>query len=252
MSLIELPEYKLCVVCIYRSPDGQFDKFLDKLELVVQKLLMKDKILILCGDWNIDLLQEGSNQKDVTDLLLRYNLVNTVQSPTRITKSTSTLINVIITNKKYYMEPATVIELGVSDHQAQVLSVLHKTHTSVNRIVLKRHFGYDNIREFQYLLEKETWHEVLLETEVNAKFMVFMNSVLHFFDIAFPLEFRHRKKPLRNGWITQGIKMSSKKMRFLNVLKKQPDLTEDTKNYIAKYKIIYRRVIREAKRREND
>jgi hypothetical protein len=223
MSLIELPEYKLYIVCIYRSPDGQVDKFLDKLELVVQKLLMKDKMLILCGDWNIVFLHEGSNQKD---LLLRYNLVNTVHSPTRITKSTSTLIDVIIINKKYYMEPATVMELGTSDHQAQVLSVLSKTHTRVYSRVLKRRFGVD-IREFQYLLEKKTWQEVFLETEVNAKFKVFMNLVVHLFDSAFPLEFRHRKKPLRNGWITQGIKISSKKMRVLNMLKKQPNLAKN-------------------------
>jgi hypothetical protein len=115
---------------------------------------MKDKILILCVDWNIDFLHEESNQKDLTELLLRYNLVNTVQSPTRIMKSTSTLIDVIIINKKYYVEPATVIELGFSDHQAQVLSVLHKNHASVNRRVLKRHFGDDNTREFKYLLKK--------------------------------------------------------------------------------------------------
>jgi hypothetical protein len=81
---------------------------------------MKDKILILCGDWNVDFPYEDGNLKDSTDLLLRYNLINTVQSPTRIMKSTSTLIDVIIINKKYCMEPATVIELGLSDHQAQV------------------------------------------------------------------------------------------------------------------------------------
>jgi len=89
---------------------------------------MKDNILVLCGDWNIDFLHEDNNQKDLTNILLRYNLVNTVQSPTRITKSTSNLIDVIIINKQYYMEPATVIELGFSYHQAQVLSVLRKNH----------------------------------------------------------------------------------------------------------------------------
>jgi hypothetical protein len=47
MSLIELPGCKHCLVCVYRSPDGQSDKFLNKLELVIQKLLIKDKILIL-------------------------------------------------------------------------------------------------------------------------------------------------------------------------------------------------------------
>jgi len=66
--------------------------------------------------------------------------VNTVQFPTRITKSTSTLIDVIIINKRYYMEHATVTELRLSDHQAQALPVLRKNHASVNRRILKRHF----------------------------------------------------------------------------------------------------------------
>jgi hypothetical protein len=122
-----------------------------------------------------------------------------------------TLIDVIIINKKYYMEPATVIELGFSDHQAQVLPVLCKNLASVNIRALKRHFGDNNIREFKYLLKKVTWQEVFSETDVKGKLKVFTNSVLYFFDIAFPLEFRHVKKPLRNRWITQGIKMSSKK-----------------------------------------
>jgi len=46
--------------------------------------------------------------------------------------------------------------------------------------------------------------------------------------------------------------MFSKKIRFLNMIKKQPNLTEDAKMYIAKYKIIYKTVIREARRRDND
>ena len=71
MSLIELPEQKLLIVCVYRSPNGQFDKFLSKLELVIQKLLMTDKILILCSDWNIDFLYGSSNLYDLEDLLLR-------------------------------------------------------------------------------------------------------------------------------------------------------------------------------------
>ena len=50
MSLIELPMYKLNIVCIYRSPDGQLEKFLNELEVVIQKLLRKNKILLLCGD----------------------------------------------------------------------------------------------------------------------------------------------------------------------------------------------------------
>lgn len=61
------------------------------------------------------------------------------------------------------------------------------------------------------------------------------------------------KRKLRNGWITKGIKIKKiKKKRFLSILKKQPNLTEEVLIYIAKYRMIYSRALREAKRREND
>jgi exonuclease III len=126
MSLIELPKYKLFIVCVYKSPDGQFDKFLDRLELIIQKLLKNDKILLLCGDWNIDFLQDSGNLHDLKDLFLRYNLVNTVQSPTRVTKSISMLTDVMIINKIFYTEPCIVIELGLLDHYTQMLPVVFK------------------------------------------------------------------------------------------------------------------------------
>jgi hypothetical protein len=94
------------------------------------------------------------------------------------------------------------------------LSVFSKNHVSVNRKVLNRHVGERNIWEFKHLLNTETWQEVFTETEVNVKFKVFMNLVPHLFALAFPLEFSHRKKPSRNGWISQGIKISGKKLYF--------------------------------------
>jgi hypothetical protein len=132
-----------------------------------------------------------------------------------------------------------------------VLPVLSKNHASVNRRVLKRHFGKNNTRKFKYVLNKVTWQEVFAEAEVNGKFEA-MNLVLHFTVTAIPLEFKYRKKPSRNGWITQSIKMPSRKIRFLNVLNKQPNFTEHAKMYTPMYKIIHQRVIRETKRREND
>ena len=182
MSLIELPRYKLIIVCICRSPDGNLGKFLDK--------------------------------KDITDLLLRYNLVNTVKSPTRITPNTNSLLYVVIINGKHYKYPATVIEFGLSDHLAQKLSVQNISRTSNNKTVLKRSFGKNSIREFKHLLNKETWQGVLTGTEVNTEFEVFMNIFKHSFDTAFPLEYTYENSPYKNGGVTQEIKTSSKKITF--------------------------------------
>ena len=145
----------------------------------------------------------------------------------------------------------TCINYG-ADHQAQLLPILCEHHGSVNAKVWKRHFGENNIREFQYLLSKMTWREVLLETEVNAKFEAFMKLIIYSFNTAFPLEIKYRKKPVRNGWITQGVRISSKNMRFFSMIKNRMILTKQTKLYIARYKIVYKRIVKEAKRREND
>jgi hypothetical protein len=123
-----------------------------------------------------------------------------------MTANTNSLLDVIIINRKNYKYPTTVIELGLSDHLAQMLPVQNTIRKRKKKKVLKRRFGENNIREFKHLLNKETWQEVLTGAEVNTKFEVFMNIFRHFFDTAFPLEYIHENRPYNKGWVTQGIK----------------------------------------------
>jgi hypothetical protein len=58
-------------------------------------------------------------------LFFRYNLKNTVNIPTTIIKSASTLFD-IVANEKNCTKSSTVMDLGLSDHYAQVLSILVK------------------------------------------------------------------------------------------------------------------------------
>jgi exonuclease III len=83
MTVTELSGCKITVVCIYRAPDGNFREFLSKLELVIQKRSMKGRQLILCGDWNLNLLQENVKLNELKSLLEVYNLVNAVDLPTK-------------------------------------------------------------------------------------------------------------------------------------------------------------------------
>jgi ribosomal protein S16 len=57
---------------------------------------------------------------------------------------------------------------------------------------------------------------------------------------------------IKNNWITQGIKISSKNMRLLDKQRKMTVTKMKDLEYIGQYNKIYRRVIQEAKRREND
>jgi len=106
---------------VYRSSDGDFSTFLRSLESVVQKVQTRNKRLMLCGDWNINIMQESVILHDAQELLSLHNLVNTVRSPSRITKDTVSLMDVIITNKDSIGELAAVMDLGYLDHKAQIL-----------------------------------------------------------------------------------------------------------------------------------
>jgi len=81
MTAVEILDYKLLIVCEYRSPDGDFSTFLKSLESVIQKVQARNKRLILCGDWNINFMQVSVRLHDMQELLSLHNLVNTVKIP---------------------------------------------------------------------------------------------------------------------------------------------------------------------------
>jgi hypothetical protein len=127
MTEVELMDFKPIVVCIHRSPHTDFHTFLNKLETVICKVQMKEMKLILCGDWNINFLQDSAQLRALQNLLNTYNLINTVKSPTRVAKNSVSLIDVMIIDKLHCKNSTEVLDLGYSDHFAQML------HIKVNR-----------------------------------------------------------------------------------------------------------------------
>jgi hypothetical protein len=118
--------------------------------------------------------------------------------PTTITENTKSLLDVIVINKDDHINQAVVLDLRYSDHQAQILHInVEKLKKGPVRIK-KRQFT----QEFNYLLSKESW----LNTEVNTKFNIFMDSILYYYNIAFPIQSSYLNESSKNRWITKGIR----------------------------------------------
>ena len=123
VSMTELVDYGYIIVCIYRSPDGNFWIFLKYLEVIIQKIQSRNKKPLLCGDWNLNFMVNNKRLQELKNLLESYNMMNTVRSPTRITPLTESLIDVIITYKDIPVISTVVIDLGLSDHLAQIVNI---------------------------------------------------------------------------------------------------------------------------------
>jgi len=81
--------------------------------------------LILCGDLNINFLNDSTQNQLLTSLLATYGLSSTVQFPTRIcNNSISQIDNIFLNTTKYNNFTIYPMINGMSDHNAQII-VLH-------------------------------------------------------------------------------------------------------------------------------
>jgi hypothetical protein len=93
----------LSIITVYRSPSGNFYRFLQTIEAVLQFVYSPSVRLIICGDINIDYLLASEQRKQLDNLLLLYNLVGVVDFPTKITNiSTSSIDYVSIDVAGFY------------------------------------------------------------------------------------------------------------------------------------------------------
>ena len=69
VSMTELVDCGYIIVCIYRSPDGNFWIFLKNLELIIQKIQSSNEKPVLCGDWNLNFMVNNKKLQEQQNLL---------------------------------------------------------------------------------------------------------------------------------------------------------------------------------------
>jgi hypothetical protein len=88
------------------------------------------------------------------------------------------LIDIIVTNKQVYECSSMVLDLGYSDHLAQMLKLDADSPKRGPIKIRKSQYTKGNIEEFNYLLQKELWQESLSISDVNSCFKAFMDTIL--------------------------------------------------------------------------
>jgi hypothetical protein len=70
-----------------------------------------------------NLLQENEQKQVLENILVPYDLINTVTVPTRVTSSSESLIDVMVTNRQFNKNYIEIINMVFSDHLAHTLWV---------------------------------------------------------------------------------------------------------------------------------
>jgi exonuclease III len=160
-------------IYIYISPNSSKEIFLELLDETLNKVLTKGRFLVLCGDWNINLLEENTHQKALQSLLLSNNLQNTGSM------SNSSQFKYMFLARCYDQKQnhstTKVVEMGLSDHFVLVTSILVHSPSTCSKYVVKRIFSKRNIANFNDQLKIELWDAVYSQSDVNRAYCVFLS-----------------------------------------------------------------------------
>jgi hypothetical protein len=149
-------------------------------------------------------------------------------------------------------QSATVIDLGLSDHLAQIIRIhIEKRINTITEIV-KRNFTNYRVEEFINVLSQESWDAVVNQSDINSSLDGLLLIFLQCFNIVFPYRRVKLRDRVNKSWLSKGLITSSNRIKVLNKLKRMHTLRSEDLNYITEYQRIYKKILKEAKKKDND
>lgn len=101
---------------LYRPPNGNIPCFINFYESFLEYVCKYNFRLISGGDFNLNVLEQNADTRNFNALLASSGFTNVISTATRITSSSSTALDLIITNIDTEVLSAGTICCDISDH----------------------------------------------------------------------------------------------------------------------------------------
>ena len=199
---------------IYRPPSAQ-QKWMNDFESVLQQVYTEDKEVNLLGDLNFNLLENNNNIRNWLQITESINLSQVVDTPTRVTETSSTLIDHAYCSKPENIADIFVPCYSISDHYPVCLTQKssnktesdnkHKTITFRNM----RHFD-SNCFKFLEDLNTQPWQLLSFFENPNDALDFLMQLFESLLDKHVPKITKRVKRTLQSNWFNTEISEASK------------------------------------------
>lgn len=151
-TLIHVKNKKpITIIGLYRPPQSNFQTSIKELESIFKYVADNSHQAIICGDLNIDINKTSKQSNDYLAILAKYQLIQHIKSPTRVTSKSSTIIDHIIT--KNLQVEASVLKEQVADHLATEATwdqKPNKNHLNQSKEVIDLNCTMQNINNIDW------------------------------------------------------------------------------------------------------
>ena len=210
---------KYVIVTVYRPPSSPFDMFINVFLSLMEMLRDEDAVILVGGDFNVDLLSPSSYRVVLLDFLRQYNLCPLVEVPTRVTADSSSCIDNFFADSALMESNVHCVDFNLSDHCCLILDVLNFSRTTPREpslTVLRRNFCVNSLNRFKDYLSDETWQGVYGRVCVNESYTAFLVTLTYYLDLCFPLVRKSmRRKTDRFLWVSPDLIHMKNRLLFL-------------------------------------
>ena len=208
--------FPLLLGCFYRPPSTPLTS-VNQLFSEIETALSCYRNVILCGDANIN-VSDCSNhpmKNHLMELINSYHLYQPLTTPTRITSSTSTIIDLFLISNRNLVSSAGTLNVAIADHLMTFVTLTWKRPKNVSTLITRRSFKKFDILSFQEDLQQLPWSVVETFDSPDDKLDTFEKLFNDCLDIHAPWKtFRSKRKS--PPWISATLRKTiEKKNRLL-------------------------------------
>ena len=246
-SIIYSPKSKNVVICnVYRPPTGNVKKAIDYLEDCLGDFDLAKTDVFITGDMNINYLNKSSTDFKRLQFFAKSNgLSQEIQSTTRNSDKSKSLLDVILTNSKYVSSAGT-LDHFISDHQPIfVVKKKKRDHRPSTYFEGRSYRNFDGERLREDLLGHD-WTQFYSLGDPNEAWEYILEQFTPILDKMCPIRSFHIKN-YRPDWVTQELLEQIKDRDYFYKKAKQTG-NEDDWNIAKHLRNITNANIRQARR----
>ena len=178
----------LLIACYYRPPNSSkhlsknFNNAFNESLIAAQK---EQKEIIILGDFNANYLNSQDN-KELKAIINLNGLEQIISEPTRITETSSTLIDIILTNNKSNINKVIVKPLSIGDHDlVGCVRKLHSKKYNSRTINARDYKNYDPAKLVSDV-KKINWESLYNRNNIESAAKIFTTTLKSIFDMHAP------------------------------------------------------------------
>lgn len=204
---LKLKNKTLAFGTIYRPPAGNLQLCVDQIDNVLSTILPTVDDIICVGDVNVNLLNLNNL---ISDTFNAYNFSQLINEPTRISNTTSSLLDpIFVTSPEMICKSGLINCDAISDHHLVFCDLAYRKTKSMSKIITYRDFKSFNHNAFLQDLNNLPWHRLVETSDIDNKIAVFNDFIIKLYDTHAPLRVVKVTKP-KAPWLTDTLKLIMK------------------------------------------